>query len=79
MANKVVESYRETTPPVEGMSKSPEVTEDHSYWHTMFMMYLRTEGMPDDKDEHERLRRRVGHYVLVNGEILRRSPNDTLM
>jgi hypothetical protein len=53
--------------------------DDHSYWRTLFMMYLRTEGMPDDKDEHERLRRRVGHYILVNDELFRRSANDTLM
>jgi hypothetical protein len=33
------------------------------------MIYLRTGGLLDEKDEHERLRRRAGHYTLVNDEL----------
>jgi hypothetical protein len=43
------------------------------------MIYLRTKGLPEDKDERERLHHRVGHYTLVNDELFRQSANDTLM
>jgi hypothetical protein len=52
-ANKVVESSQETTPPTESISESLVVMEVHSYWHTSFMIYLKTWGLPNDKDERE--------------------------
>jgi hypothetical protein len=52
-ANKVVESSKETTPLAESISESPEAMEVYSDWHTLFMIYIRTEGLPNDKDEHE--------------------------
>jgi hypothetical protein len=78
-ANKVAESSQETTPPAESISESPKVMEVHSDWRTPLMLYLRTEGSPDDKDERERLHRRVGHYTLVNDELFWQSANGTLM
>jgi ribonuclease HI len=78
-ANKAAESSQEITPPAESISESPEVMEVHSDWRTLFLIYLRTRGLPDDKDERERLRRRAGHYTLVNDELFRRSTNGTLM
>jgi hypothetical protein len=39
------------------------------------MIYLRTGGLPEDKVEGERLRRRVGQYTLLNDELYRRSAN----
>jgi hypothetical protein len=37
----------------------------HLDWHTPFMIYLRTGGLPEDKDEQKILRRWAGHYTLV--------------
>jgi hypothetical protein len=78
-ASKAVESSQETTPPVESTFNSPEVMEIHLEWCTPFMIYLRTMGFPEDKDECERLRCQIGHYTLVNHELFWQSANDTLM
>jgi hypothetical protein len=43
------------------------------------MIYLKTGGLPEDKDEHERLRRQEGHYTLLNNELFQWSANNTLM
>jgi hypothetical protein len=59
--------------------ESPEVTEIYSNWRTPFMINLKIGGLPEDKDKHERLRHRVGHYTLVNDELFRWSANVTLM
>jgi hypothetical protein len=74
----VVESSQETTPPIESMSESSKVMEVHSDWHTPFMIYLRTGGLSDKKDKHERLHRQAGHYTLVNDELFRRGTDDHL-
>jgi hypothetical protein len=68
-ASKMEESPKETTPPVESILESPEVMEIHSDWHTPFMLYLRTRGLPEDKDELERMQHWAGHYTLVNDEL----------
>jgi hypothetical protein len=34
----------------------------HSNWCILFMIYLKTGGLPEDKDKRERLRREVVHY-----------------
>jgi hypothetical protein len=52
-ANKAFESSHETTPLAESISESPEVIEVHSDWQTLFMTYLKTEGLLDDKDKRE--------------------------
>jgi hypothetical protein len=65
--------------PSESISKSLEVMEINSDWHTLFMIYLRIGGLPEDKDKRELLRHQVGHYILVNDELFRRSVNNTLM
>jgi ribonuclease HI len=70
-ASKVVKSSQETTAPVESISVSPEVMEIHLDWCTSFMIYLKTGGLPEDKDERERPHRRAGHYTLVNNELFR--------
>jgi hypothetical protein len=46
---------------------------------TLFMIYLRTRGLPDDKDERKWLRHRAGHYTLINDEVFRQIANSTLM
>jgi hypothetical protein len=66
-------------PPVEKKIEVPGVMKINSDWRTPYMIYLWTGGLPDDEDECERLRRRVGHYTLVHDELLWRSANDTLM
>jgi hypothetical protein len=43
------------------------------------MMYLRTGGLPNDKDKPEQLHCLTGHYTLVNDEMFQRSANGTLM
>jgi hypothetical protein len=53
-ASMVDESSQETPLPIESISESPEVTEIHSVWLTLFMIYLRIGGLPEDKDERER-------------------------
>jgi hypothetical protein len=65
--------------PTKSTSKSPEVLEVHSDWHILLMTYLGSGGLPDDKDEHERLCCWVGHYTLINDELFLRSANSTLM
>jgi hypothetical protein len=52
-ANKATESSKETTPPAESIFESPEAMEVHSDWRMAFMIYLRTGGLPDDKDKRE--------------------------
>jgi hypothetical protein len=55
-ASKVVESSQKTTSPVEDKYESPDVMTVHSNWCTPFMIYLKIGGLPDDKDERERVR-----------------------
>jgi hypothetical protein len=43
------------------------------------MIYPRTGGLPENKADHERLRRRAGQYTLVNDERFWRGANVTLM
>jgi ribonuclease HI len=52
-ATKVAKSSQETPPPSESITEAPEVMEIHSDWHTTFMIYLRTGGLPKDKADHE--------------------------
>jgi hypothetical protein len=59
-ANKAAESSQETPPPNEGITESPEVMEIHSDWRTPFIVYLRTGGLPKDKDKCKSLCQRAG-------------------
>jgi hypothetical protein len=68
-ATKAAESSQETPPPSESIIESPEVMEMHLDWHTPFMIYFRIGGSPEDKVDHERLRRWAGQYILVNDEL----------
>jgi hypothetical protein len=43
----------------------------HSDWRTPFMIYLKTMGLLEDKDEWEKLRQWAGHYTLVSEELFR--------
>jgi hypothetical protein len=52
-ANNVAESYQETLPPPNGITESPKVMEIHSDRRTLFMIYLRTGGLPKNKVECE--------------------------
>jgi hypothetical protein len=49
-ASKAAESSQETTPSIESISKSTKVMEIHLDWRTPFIIYLRTMGLPEDKD-----------------------------
>jgi hypothetical protein len=53
--NKEVRSSQETPPPSKGITESPEVMEIHLDWHTPFMVYLSTGGLPEGNVECERL------------------------
>jgi hypothetical protein len=46
---KADELSQETPPPPDSITESPEVMEIHSNWRTMFMVYLRTRGLSEDK------------------------------
>jgi len=50
-----------------------------SDWRTPFRVYLETGGLPEDKVEKDRLKRRVPSYVLIGNDLCRRSANGTLM
>jgi hypothetical protein len=78
-ASKAAESSQQTPPPTNSISKSPEVIEIHLDWCTLFMIYLKTGGLPEDKDKHERLCSRAGHYTLLKDELFRQSVNGTLL
>jgi hypothetical protein len=52
-ASKAAESSQEATLLVESMSESLEIMEIHSNWRTPFMIYLKTRGLPEDKDKRE--------------------------
>jgi hypothetical protein len=70
-ASKAAESSQETPPSVESIPESPEVMKIHSDWRILFMIYLRTGALPEDKYERERLHRRAEHYTLLNDELFR--------
>jgi ribonuclease HI len=55
-ANKVAESSQDTPPPPDSITESLEVMEIHSDWCTLFMIYLRTGGLSEDKVKCEQLR-----------------------
>jgi ribonuclease HI len=69
-ATKAAESSQETPLPSENI-ESPEIMEIHLDLRTPFMIYLKIEGLLDDKVEHERLHHRAGQYTLVNDELFR--------
>jgi hypothetical protein len=52
-ANKTAKSSQETPPPQDSITKSPEVIEIHSDWRTLFMIYVRTGALFEDKVECE--------------------------
>jgi hypothetical protein len=70
-ATKAAESSQETPLPSENITESPEIMEIHLDLRTPFMIYLKIEGLLDDKVEHERLHHRAGQYTLVNDELFR--------
>jgi hypothetical protein len=70
-AKKAAESSSETLPQSDTIPKSHEVMEIHSYWRTLFMIYLRTWGVPEDKVKCEQLCQRAGQDTLVNDELYR--------
>jgi hypothetical protein len=76
-ADKAAESSQETTLLIEGISESPEVMQIHLDWRTLFMIYLRTRGMREDKDKRDQLQCLAGFDTLVNDELFRRSANNT--
>jgi hypothetical protein len=47
----VAESSQKTLPLPDSIDESPEVMEIHSNWRTLFMIYLRIGGLPEDKVE----------------------------
>jgi hypothetical protein len=63
-ANKAAKSSQETSPLIESIFESPDVMVIHSDWHIPFLIYLRTGGLTEDKDEHVALSSRT----LYSGE-----------
>jgi hypothetical protein len=55
-ARKAAESIEGTTPPNDKEPESSDVMTLHLDWHTPFMIYLKTRGLPEDKAKYERLR-----------------------
>jgi hypothetical protein len=68
-AIKAAESSQEAPPSTKSITESPEVMEIHSDWCTLFIDYLRTGSLLEDKVDREQLHHRVGHYTLVNDEL----------
>jgi hypothetical protein len=52
-ASKAAKSSEVDLLPAHTIIESPKVMEIHSDWHTPFMIYLRTRGLPKDKVECE--------------------------
>jgi hypothetical protein len=52
-ASKASESSKEASPPMDSVTVSPKIMEIHSDWCTLFMIYLRTGGLLEDKVECE--------------------------
>jgi hypothetical protein len=67
--NMVAKSSQETPPPPDSITEPPKVMKIHSDWHNLFMIYLSTGGLPEDKVKCERLHRGIGQYTLVNDEL----------
>jgi hypothetical protein len=74
-SNKTVESIDGTAAPADDKSNSSDIMMVDSDWRTPFMIYLKTGGFPEDKDERERLRQWAVHYTLVGEKLFRRSAN----
>jgi ribonuclease HI len=68
---KATESSHEIQPPSENITESPDVLEIHSDWLTLFMIYFKTGGLPEDKVDCEGLHHRAGQYTLENDELFR--------
>jgi hypothetical protein len=49
----VAESSQETLLPKESITESLEVMEIYSDWCTLFIIYLRTGGLPEDKIDRD--------------------------
>jgi hypothetical protein len=67
-ASKESESSQEATPPIISTSESQQIMEVYLDWHPIHDI-SQDRGLPEDKDERERLRCHVGHYSLVNDEL----------
>jgi hypothetical protein len=50
---KAAKSSQENPPPYESTNETPEVMEIHSDRRTLFMTFLRTRGLPEDKADRE--------------------------
>jgi hypothetical protein len=72
-ATKSAESSQETPPSSEHITVSPKIMEIQSDLHTVFMIYLRTGGLPGG------LHHWAGQYTLVNDKPFMRSIIGTLM
>jgi hypothetical protein len=48
-ARKAAESIEGTTPPNDKEPESSDIMTLHLDWHTPFMIYLKTRGLPEDK------------------------------
>jgi hypothetical protein len=70
-ASKASESPKEALPPTNSITESHKIMEIDSDWHTPFMIYLRSGGLPEDRVECGRLHRWAGQYTLVNDELYR--------
>jgi ribonuclease HI len=70
-ATKMAESSHEIQPPSENITESPDVLEIHSDCLTLFMIYFKTGGLPEDKVDREGLRHQAGQYTLENDELFR--------
>jgi hypothetical protein len=68
-AIKAAKSSQEAPPSTKSITESSEVMEIHLDWRTLFIVYLRTGSLLEDKVDRERLLHRAGHYTLVNDEL----------
>ena len=48
-------------------------------WREQFIKYLTTAEVPDDKTKIERLIHRSKHYVLVDGNLMRKSAKEGIL
>jgi hypothetical protein len=68
-ASKATESIDDSTTPADAKDDSSKVMLVDLDWHTPFMTYLKTGGLPEEKVERDRLKQRAVHYTLVSEEL----------
>jgi hypothetical protein len=78
-SSNAAEPIDDIATPADNMTDSSKVMIVDSNWCTLFMIYLKIGGLPNNKVERDRLKWRAVHYTLVGEELFWWSANSILM